>query len=70
MAYELWWSEEEPSYSFFPESNESARGLHPIDAQLVRTFEARSWEDACRQKHEFLGWEPYRPMDSSDSSAN
>ena len=31
--------------------------------QLLKVFEAESWEDACRQYHEWQGWEPYKPMD-------
>lgn len=28
----------------------------------VMVFTARDWNDACRQQHEFLGWQPYKPM--------
>jgi hypothetical protein len=31
--------------------------------QLLKVFEAESWEDACRQYHEWQGWEPYKPME-------
>ena len=27
------------------------------DAELLTVFEAPTWEDAQRQRHEFLGWE-------------
>ena len=31
--------------------------------ELLAAFEAATWEDARRQQHEFLGWDPYRPME-------
>lgn len=31
--------------------------------QLLKVFEAESWDDACRQYHEWQGWEPYKPME-------
>lgn len=30
--------------------------------QLLKVFEAHSWNDAMRQYHEWQGWEPYKPM--------
>lgn len=27
----------------------------------LAVFKAKDWVDACSQKHEFLGWEPYKP---------
>jgi hypothetical protein len=36
-----------------------------VGMQLLKVFEAESWEDACRQYHEWQGWEPYRPMDEA-----
>lgn len=58
---ELWWSESENSYAFFPAENSSARALLPSDATLHWTVEASSWKDACSKKQAFLGWEPYVP---------
>ena len=68
MKYELWLSDGDvdqggSSYSFFPEDNESARQILECDARLVKIIEAANWDDACRQKHAFLGWEPYLPME-------
>ena len=60
--YELWYSEED-GYSFFPESNNGARAILPSDAKLIWTTEAFTWEEAQIKKHEFLGWEKYKPMD-------
>lgn len=28
--------------------------------RLLKTFEADSWQDACRQYHEWQRWEPYQ----------
>ena len=70
MKYELWVSEGDEtaggvSYSFFPEENASARQMLETDARLLKIFEAEDWNDACTQKHAFLGWEPYEPMEES-----
>ena len=40
---------------------EQARQIEP-DLQLLKVFEAPSWNDAMRQYHEWQGWEPYKPM--------
>lgn len=29
--------------------------------KLLKVFEADSWEDACRQYHEWQGWDEYKP---------
>jgi hypothetical protein len=34
--------------------------------KLLKTFEAISYNDAMRQYHEFMGWEPYKPMVEDD----
>ncbi len=70
MKYELWVSEgdgaaEAVSYSFFPEENESARQMVETDARLLKIFKAEDWNDACTQKHAFLGWEPYEPIEEA-----
>lgn len=64
--YELWEEYDENgricSHTFFPEDNESVRKLLEPDAKLVKEIWASSWEDACKQEHEFFGWKPYVPM--------
>jgi len=60
MKYELW--KESDGYSFFPEDNVRMRSLLGAEAVLLLTVEAASWEEAQSKKHEFLGWEPYKPM--------
>jgi hypothetical protein len=62
MKYELWQSDSESSYSFFASGDKANADMLPIDARLIWTVEADSWEEACRRQHEFLGWEPYKPM--------
>lgn len=63
MRYELWQDENEYSYSFFPEENESARSLLSPAAKLIWECETSSWEEAMSLRNEFLGWERYIPMD-------
>ena len=58
--YELW--QEPDSYSFFEQGNEQARKLMSPEALLVWSCEASSWEHACAERNDFLGWKPYVPM--------
>lgn len=30
--------------------------------EMLKVFEAETWEDACRQYYAWQGWEPYRPV--------
>ena len=57
--YELW--KEQDSYSFFPETNDGARQLLLSSAVLVWSCEAHSFEEAQTMKHDYLGFEPYKP---------
>lgn len=64
-TYELW-QNEDGSYDFFPSHNESARVLLDDNAQLIKKFEANSWEAARQQQYEFLGWGNYQPASDLD----
>lgn len=35
----------------------------PEGHSLLATFDAVDADDACRQRNELLGWEPYKPME-------
>lgn len=61
QQYELW--QEGVDYSFFPVDNDSARQALSPDATLIWTVEAYSWEEACKKRNEYLGWEEYRPIE-------
>jgi hypothetical protein len=37
------------------------RQMEP-ELQLIKVFEAPSWDEAMRQYHDWQGWEPYKPM--------
>ncbi|HRX55658.1 MAG TPA: hypothetical protein P5016_14170 [Verrucomicrobiales bacterium] len=64
MRYELWHSSSDGCHTFFP-ANQHPGDL-PEDARCIWTVEASSWEAANAAKHDFLGWEPYRPMPDND----
>lgn len=64
MKYELWYSD--GSHTFFPEDNENARQLLEPDAELVTIFEADTWDDACAQRNQFLGWGDSQPMEDEE----
>jgi len=62
--YELWYSKTEHCHTMFPEGHpQKSALLLEDDATLQKVFEASDWNDACRQQHEYLGWEPYVPME-------
>jgi len=61
IKYELWYSDNECSYTLCI-AGQAANCFFESDAELQRTFEALSFEDAMCQMHEFLGWEPYKPL--------
>jgi hypothetical protein len=59
VRYELW--KERDGYSFFPESNDSARQVPLPGAELVWSCDACSYAEAEARKQEYLGFESYRP---------
>lgn len=67
-TYELWYSEPDQfssakQFYFFVANTEDACKDLPQNAKLLWTVTASSWEEAQAKKHEYLGWEPYKPMD-------
>jgi len=65
--YELWYSEEEESFASFEKVDERNRKLLPADARKIWEVEAETWEEAQIKIHEFMGWEPYKPMNENGS---
>jgi hypothetical protein len=59
--YVLYFSEMENSYTFIEKKSAGSQKL-PEDALLIWEVNAISWEAANQLKHDFLGWEPYKPM--------
>lgn len=62
QVYSLYNSESESSYTFIPHDSPEHDNLLTQDAKLIWQVAAKSWEIACMKKHEYLGWEPYKPM--------
>lgn len=62
MNYELWFSPED-GYSFFQDTNASAKNLLASNAKLLTVIHASNWDEAQTKKHEFLGWGAYDPME-------
>jgi len=64
MEYELWQSREGnvEVHTLLPSGTRLSPPLLEPDARVIWKFEAENWEDARRKQHEFLGWEPYKPM--------
>lgn len=63
MIYQLWYSSSKDSYSFFSINNHTAKKLLEDDAQLIWLIEADTWEEACRLKNRYLGWEEYKEFE-------
>jgi hypothetical protein len=66
--YDLYCSEIESTYIFFERDNPSTllESL-PVGSRLIWSVLAKSFEIAQLKKHEFLGWEPYKPMILSEN---
>lgn len=66
MIFELWHSEEDNSYSFFPkdanyERNRAFDLRFTPDIKLIWTYNARSYYEAMQARNDFLGWGKYKP---------
>lgn len=61
MLYEIWKSSS--SSTFIPSDHNQKDILLEPDAEFIGNIEADSWEEAMTKYHEFMGWEPYKPMD-------
>lgn len=64
MRFELWIHETKSATSYIlVRENEETKQIDIEEGDtLLCVFDAASYEDAKKQQHEFLGWEPYRPM--------
>ena len=63
MKYELWHSKEGCSYTLLRAKNDPNKKLLETDAELLHVFEAGSDDDARKKWNEYMGWEPYKPME-------
>ena len=65
MKYEVWRHEGRAiCLSFFPvdENYDAHRQSLAPNAELLWAVEADTWDEAMSRYHEFMGWEPYKPM--------
>ena len=60
--YVLYQSESQNNYTLIEEGDTNNFDLLENDAILIWSVEAASWEGASSMQHEYLGWEPYKPM--------
>ena len=66
MIFELWHSEEESSYLFFPKDENYERSLNvsmkfSTDLKLVWTYKAKSYFEAMQAYNDYLGYGKYKP---------
>jgi hypothetical protein len=61
------WMDSDGNYALFPgyDLPDWARTQDPHHVWMTR-FDARSWYDLMRQYHDWMDWEPYRPMKYAD----
>lgn len=62
QKHELWSSESESSYAFFPADGDDRQHLPP-DAELLCVIEAASWNEAQQKRYDFMGWGDYRTIE-------
>lgn len=62
MMYSAWGKEEPEGTEFAVVPGTDPPAHSATGLQLLKVFEATSWDDAMRQYHEWQGWEPYKPM--------
>ena len=64
MKYELWYSRGGGCdvHTLLAADAPDKRVALEADAVVIWTVDAVSWEEACSRQHEFLGWDPYKPM--------
>ena len=60
--YVLYQSESQNNYTLIEEGDTNNFDLLENDAILIWSVEAASWEEASSMQHEYLGWEPHKPM--------
>lgn len=68
MKYELWHSATDNAFTFFPSDSPPMLGVIEPDARKLWTVEAGSWNEAQTKMHEFLGWEPYIPVEDDEAT--
>lgn len=66
MRYELWGTPDRTSLSF-TEANavevHKQQGAIEPEAEFIWSVDAESDNEAMTLYHEYMGWEPYKPMD-------
>jgi len=68
--YVLFYSKNEDSYVFFKEADTTQLTTLPKDAAKIWSVQARTFEIAQLKLHEFLAWEPYKPVITEDADLN
>ena len=66
MRYELWGTPDRTSLTFTGANSISEykrQGAIELEAEFVWAVEADSYNEAATLYHEYMGWEPYKPMD-------
>lgn len=70
MMFELWEDGEDAiagrGYTFSTPTNIQdmiKRGILKPGVKKLWEVEADTWEEACTKYHEYMGWEPYKPME-------
>ena len=63
MQYELWQTDD-TTITVIPFDHSQKAQLIADGAILQQTFEAIDFDDAMRQAHDYMGWEPYVPMEN------
>ncbi len=66
MKYELWATPDRTSLTFIAADTIELyreQGAVETDAECIWSVEADTYNEAATAYHEYMGWEPYKPMD-------
>ena len=66
-TYVLFYSKDEGSYAFFRKNDTTQLKTLPLDAVEIWSVQARTFEIAQLRQHEYLSWEPYKPVITRDA---
>lgn len=63
MKIQIYHSPTDNTFTVYTEDTPKDKMILEVDAVLIKEIYGADWNDCMSQYHEFMGWEPYRPMD-------
>lgn len=63
MKIQIYYSSTDHTFTVYPQDTPKDKMILEIDAVLIKEIYGTDWNDCMKQYHEFMGWEPYVPME-------